>query len=210
MGRGLWRGRIIGRKQAPVSSQPGSHPNDEDLTLGIPAATPTTKTCRWGPRQPPQRRGPVVGDPGRERGTKGTRRPKRTAGELTGRRMTGRDRATHGRRSVRGRARLRKMPLGFGGRWVLAGQGSLRLKNRDSRMQNRCDSSSFEAGYAGLATSLRAASAIGRRVIPANNMLIPIRVPMAHSLLEGQLRPIIAPRIRAMTPSKKSQREPER
>ena len=27
-------------------------------------AAPTTKTCFWGPRKPPQRRRPVVGDPG--------------------------------------------------------------------------------------------------------------------------------------------------
>ena len=40
------------------------HPSDEDLSLGTPAFTPATKTCRWGPRPSPQRRRPVAGDPG--------------------------------------------------------------------------------------------------------------------------------------------------
>jgi hypothetical protein len=43
---------------------PGHHPSDENLSLGTPDTTPATKTCRWGPRTPPQRRRPVAGDPG--------------------------------------------------------------------------------------------------------------------------------------------------
>jgi len=40
------------------------YPSDEDLSLGAPASTPATKTCRRGPRAPPQRRRPVAGGPG--------------------------------------------------------------------------------------------------------------------------------------------------
>ena len=40
------------------------HPSDEDLSPGTPVSTPATKTCRRGPRSPPQRRRPVAGDPG--------------------------------------------------------------------------------------------------------------------------------------------------
>jgi hypothetical protein len=40
----------FGPNEMQHSLPPIHHPNDEDLSLGTPIITPTTKTCRWGPR----------------------------------------------------------------------------------------------------------------------------------------------------------------
>jgi IS5 family transposase len=40
----------MSRRFCAASPESISHPTDEDLSLGAPAPTPRTKTCRWGPR----------------------------------------------------------------------------------------------------------------------------------------------------------------
>ena len=56
----LWQSTVEGENEV----WPDCRPSDEDLSLWTPDSTPATKTCRWGPRIPPQRRRPVAGDPG--------------------------------------------------------------------------------------------------------------------------------------------------
>jgi hypothetical protein len=70
-------------------------------------------------------------------------------------------------------------------------------------------SCSVLAGFhANLATTWRAAKARDKRATPLKTMLIPTRVPITHSVLDGQLLQIRIANIKVMIPSNSSQFDP--
>ena len=77
------------------------------------------------------------------------------------------------------------------------------------RLTKRLPTASEHFAYASLVvTARRAASEIIKRDTPLKKMLMPTSVPMAHSVLDGQVAQSIPPRTIVITPLSRNQDAP--